>query len=60
MTMNTHRDTAKIYQFPVGGRANIARGDGKFTVEAPPVHVCDTGSWYHQAAVLEAEKPRKP
>jgi hypothetical protein len=57
----THRDSAKIYQFPVGGRANFALKDRKFPAEPKPVNVCDTDNWYHQAAMLESEKePRKP
>jgi hypothetical protein len=60
MTMNTHRETATIYQFPVGGRVASTRKDAKFAIDMKE-QVCDaaSGSWYHQAAV-EAEKPRKP
>jgi hypothetical protein len=61
MTTNTHGETATIYQFPVGGRAASTRKDGKFASDMKE-KVCDaaSGSWYHQAAVVEAEKPRKP
>ena len=60
MTMNTHRETATIYQFPVGGRAASTLKDAKFARDMKE-QVCDaaSGSWYHQDAV-EAEKPRKP
>jgi hypothetical protein len=60
MTMNTHRETATIYQFPVGGRSASTRKDAKFAIDMKE-QVCDAASdsWYHQAAV-EAEKPRKP
>lgn len=50
--------SAKIYQFPVGGRAAVAgRRQGVTRTElAAPVNVADCcDSWYH-AAAIEDEK----
>lgn len=52
-------ESAKIYQFPVGGRAGY-RGSRKdasvqsMQTDAPRV---DFDSWYHQEAIAEDEKP---
>ena len=51
--------SAKIYQFPAGGRAALAGrryGEGRTELAAPSVNLasfCD--SWYH-AAAIEDEK----
>lgn len=66
MTANSHRETAKIYQFPVGGRAAL-RADARVVAPSedlatPPraSRVVFGGSWYHDAAIQEAaEQPRK-
>jgi predicted NAD/FAD-binding protein len=59
MTDNSQRNTATIYQFPVGGSAALrarrepaksAVGD-LAPVRAPKIAHC--GSWYHEEAVLE-------
>ena len=62
MNPSLNQGSAKIYQFPVGGRAALGnRGVG----EAKPIDhstprlnesLC-SGSWYHQAAIDEA-KPK--
>jgi hypothetical protein len=64
MTENSQRLTAKIYQFPIGGRAaNAVRRDTLRTaVELPPEAVSRVsigGSWYHEEAVREADTSRK-
>jgi hypothetical protein len=55
------RETAKIYQFPVGGRASRV-ADSKHTQDnaaaAHLPHVDFGGGWYHDAAI-EAERPAK-
>jgi uncharacterized protein DUF2735 len=58
MTTQQHRESAKIYEFPVGGRSgrNVNRDTARSTVEAAPVRVpkIEVGSsWYHGAAVAE-------
>lgn len=52
--------SAKIFAFPVGGRASLngRRGGNKPVVETTR---CDAAfdSWYHEAAVQESEQDRK-
>jgi hypothetical protein len=65
MTMNSslNHGSAKIYQFPAGGRAALGgRGqdDTKSATDKAMSHVTETacsGSWYHQAAIDES-KPK--
>ncbi len=60
MTANYVRDTATIYQFPVGGRAGLAGRRIAFEQPAPRVNeVVNSGSWYHEEAIREAELSRK-
>jgi hypothetical protein len=64
--MNTglNQGSAKIYQFPVGGRASIAGrryGETKSALEiaASQVNAADcSSSWYHQAAIEESKPVR--
>ncbi|WP_336491352.1 DUF2735 domain-containing protein [Methylobacterium nigriterrae] len=65
MTHGFRRETAKIYQFPVKARAasGTARDDGQAGAEMRSRSVVATSAgsaWYHEAAVQEAERPRKP
>lgn len=50
--------SAKIYQFPAGGRAGRHYGETRLPADhvSPPVNetIC-SGSWYHQEAVDEAK-----
>ncbi|MCG6204917.1 DUF2735 domain-containing protein [Rhodopseudomonas sp. HC1] len=50
--------SAKIYQFPVGGRSGLARREQKAT-EIVDRAVVASSSWYHEAAMLD-DQPRKP
>ena len=57
MNTSVNQGSAKIYQFPAGGRAALAgRRDSvtKTVADAPPIADC-SGSWYH-AAAIEDEK----
>lgn len=46
--------TAKIYQFPVGGRGGIARRErAAADAVAHSANVLTCTSWYHEAAMLE-------
>ena len=51
--------SAKIYQFPAGGRSALAGrryGETKSDLAAPVVSVADcSGSWYHAEAIEEAK-----
>ena len=62
MTTNAQRESATIYQFPVGGRAGLAsRGglDKARGLESLPTIAYGAG-WYHDEAIREAaEKARK-
>lgn len=63
MATGFHRETATIYQFPVGGRAGVSKfrdsGLSKLEREAQEPHV-DFGSWYHDDAIRDEERDGKP
>lgn len=64
MTENTHRVTAKIYQFPSGGRDGPnARHEALTPVSEVILEVTAKvaigGSWYHEKAVREAEQQKR-
>ena len=64
MTASSDRESAKIYQFPSGGRAALGgRRDEAKAVEsiaAPRVaRVASGAAWYHEEAVQNAERARK-
>jgi hypothetical protein len=63
MTTNHHRESATIYQFPVGGRGGFV---GHRDIAKQAAHLASarhdeivvSGSWYHEEAVREAELSR--
>jgi hypothetical protein len=61
MNANLNHGSARIYQFPVGGRAALAGrryGETQSTGDHQPVPANETicsGSWYHQEAIDEAK-----
>jgi hypothetical protein len=57
MTMNVSLPSAKIYQFPVGGRRGLPgyRPSIQSTAEQAEPHQAITG-WYHEAAIEEAKR----
>ena len=63
MNTSLNQGSAKIYQFPAGGRQALGgrRYDAsKPATDLPSQHVTETncsGSWYHQAAIDES-KPK--
>ena len=63
MNETTQRESAKIYQFPAGGRGAKSTGrapQGKIKELSAQYAVTDYGSgWYHDAAVREAELASK-
>ncbi|HYD14889.1 MAG TPA: DUF2735 domain-containing protein [Hyphomicrobium sp.] len=65
MIENTPRETAKIYKFPLGGRAGLAiQRDGPASISSMKTQqaaaVVASGSWYHDDAIRqEAELARK-
>lgn len=64
MTEGSPRQSAKIYQFPPGGRATsgVHNSGAKSVTELWPMRLprAAIGSgWYHDAAIEEAEQTRK-
>jgi hypothetical protein len=63
MTASSFEGTAKIYQFPKGGRAGLNSG----RYQAKPAdafgqavaNITSGGAWYHEEAVREADHARK-
>ncbi|WP_188906577.1 DUF2735 domain-containing protein [Aureimonas endophytica] len=62
MRVETFDHTAKIYQFPKGGRAGL-----RSMIEplAPAVrtprfapHIVEAGAWYHDEAIAEASQDK--
>ena len=64
MSANRSQESARIYQFPAGGRAALGgqRYDEftRLTVQASPRvnEAACAGSWYHEEAIREAEHGR--
>jgi hypothetical protein len=64
--MNTdfNQGSAKIYQFPAGGRAALGGrryGEAKSAIDTPRVNeTISSGSWYHEEAIQEANPNFKP
>jgi len=58
----TNEGSAKIYQFPAGGRSALAGrryGEAKLDAATAAVNVADcSGSWYHAEAIQEANLGR--
>jgi hypothetical protein len=60
MTTNQTRETATIYQFPVGGRAGLGGRRDVLERTAPPANeVVISGNWYHEEAIRDADLTRK-
>ena len=63
--MSLNQETAKIYQFPAGGRSALGGrryGETRTTTDLASVTranetVC-SGSWYHEAAIQESKPIR--
>jgi len=65
MNTNLNQGSAKIYQFPAGGRAALGGrryGEGKPADQYTPrvnEALC-SGSWYHEEAIRESQPGFKP
>jgi hypothetical protein len=56
MTANQSRETARIFQFPVGGRAGLKR-DLPNVPSAPRLaDIAVGGSWYHEEAIRDEQQ----
>ncbi|NVN88041.1 MAG: DUF2735 domain-containing protein [Rhodopseudomonas sp.] len=64
VTTNLNQESARIYQFPVGGRAGLpgyhAAVQPAEMTSARTTKAVSSSSWYHEAALLEegADKPQ--
>ena len=62
LTTSVNEGSAKIYQFPAGGRAALGGrryGETKTEFAAPPTNLADcSGSWYHAAAIEDDKSGR--
>jgi hypothetical protein len=58
MNTNLNQGSAKIYQFPAGGRSHRKDETSSATDQAPrPVsEAACSDSWYHEAAIQESNK----
>lgn len=62
MTTNAQRESATIYQFPVGGRTGLVQRGSLDRARGPESlpNIVYGGSWYHDEAIREAaENARK-
>ena len=62
MTTSLNQGSAKIYQFPAGGRAALGGrryGETKTEFAAPSANLAAcSDSWYHAAAIQDANNER--
>ncbi|MEP7032248.1 MAG: DUF2735 domain-containing protein [Pseudolabrys sp.] len=64
MPTNVPQASAKIIQFPVGGRARagVGRDAAKLVSDVASLRVSEVasgGNWYHEAAIQEAKRTPK-
>jgi hypothetical protein len=65
MSTSLNHGTAKIYQFPAGGRAALGGRrleEAKAAIDLSSLRVSEVAcgdSWYHEAAIREAELERE-
>ena len=62
MNTGVNQGSARIYQFPTGGRAALGGrryGEAKTEFAAPATNLADcSGSWYHAAAIEDEKSGR--
>ena len=65
MNTSLNHGSAKIYQFPAGGRAALGGRiveETKAAADPGSLRVSEVAcgdSWYHEAAILESRKPAR-
>jgi len=65
MNTSLNHGSAKIYQFPVGGRSavpNRGRDETKAATDSAALRVSEVAcasSWYHEAAIQESKPVRE-
>jgi Protein of unknown function (DUF2735) len=63
MNTNLNHGSAKIYQFPAGGRSAV--GGRRFEENKPAdslsrdIEILSASGWYHEAAILESKPGRE-
>jgi hypothetical protein len=59
MNTNLNQGSARIYQFPAGGRSGVSarrQGEAPAEIASPRVGpVAVGGAWYHEAAIQESK-----
>jgi len=66
MKSSLSHGSAKIYQFPIGGRAGLigrSYGDAQSSIDTTTARVNETicsGSWYHEEAIRESIQESMP
>lgn len=62
MNTGVNQGSARIYQFPTGGRAALGGrryGEANTALAAPPANLADCfDSWYHAAAIEDEKSGR--
>jgi hypothetical protein len=58
MTASSYRESAKIYQFPTGGRRDEAKPAAHLAASRVAM-VASGSAWYHEEAVQEAKRAPK-
>lgn len=62
MKTNSDRQSAKIYQFPAGGRAALSRRrESQAAAPSSPTRmkIASGDAWYHDAAIQDGDQSRK-
>jgi uncharacterized protein DUF2735 len=65
MNANITQGSARIYQFPAGGRAALGGRryeEARSAIDPASAHINEaacSGSWYHEEAIREAEAARE-
>jgi hypothetical protein len=60
MAINIHRETARIYQFPVTPRRRLDNGKTVPAVGLEATLSVVDDCWYHEEALHEPVKPERP
>ncbi len=58
MTVNQGRESAQVFQFPVGGRAGLKRDLPNVPAVPRLADIAVGGSWYHEEAIRD-DKPTR-
>jgi Protein of unknown function (DUF2735) len=62
MNTSLNNGSARIYQFPPGGRGGRRHEEAKTAIDLAPSRIYDaasSSSWYHEAAIEESKPVRE-